>query len=110
MSRRKPLAVLAAALTALAAAAPAASASTARAPIVDPTVCQLLALSEGPFGPGMFLGGASLVSTLQTAGNSVGCPAPSPQQLLFPFGVPSLPSFLQQSSMPFGPQSAVPVP
>jgi hypothetical protein len=118
MSRRKPLAVLAAALTALAAAAPAASASTARAPIVDPTVCQLLALSEGPFGPGMFLGGASLISTLQTAGNSVGCPAPSPQQLLFPFGVPSLPSFLQQSSMPFGqqssmpfgPQSAVPVP
>ena len=110
MSRRKPLAVLAAALTALAAAAPAASASTARTPIVNPTVCLLLDISENPFGPGMLPGGASLITTLQTAGNSVGCPALSPQQLLFPFGLPSLPSVLQQSAMPFAQQSALPVP
>jgi hypothetical protein len=117
LSRRKPLAVLAASVTALAAAmttlaaaAPAASASTARTPIVNPTVCLLLDISENPFGPGMLPGGASLITTLQTAGNSVGCPALSPQQLLFPFGLPSLPSVLQQSAMPFAQQSAVPVP
>ena len=110
LSRRKPLAVLAAALTALAAAAPAASASTARAPIVNPTVCLLLDISENPFGPGMLPGGSSLINTLQMAGNSVGCPAPSPQQLLFPFGQPSLPSFPLQSAMPSAQQSAIPVP
>jgi ABC-type sugar transport system substrate-binding protein len=110
LSRRKSLAVLAAALTALAAAAPAASASTARAPSVDPTVCLLLNISENPFGPGMFPGGASLISTLQTAGNSVGCPALSPQQLLFPFGQPSLPSVPLQSATPLAQQSGVPVP
>jgi hypothetical protein len=92
LSRRKPLAALAALTAAIAVAVPAASANAAtpRAPIVDPTVCQLLTLTEGPFGPGMFIGGASLTNTLVGAGNMVGCAPPAPQQGLLPFG-PLLP-------------------
>ena len=89
LSRRKPLAALAGVTAALAIAVPAASASaaTSAAPTVDPTVCQLLSLSEGPFGPTMFLGGGSLQSVLKNAGSSVGCAAPAPGQGLFP-GLP----------------------
>jgi hypothetical protein len=92
LSLRKPLAALAAVTAALAVAVPAASANatTTRASTVDPTVCQLLTFSEGPFGPGMFIGGASLTSTLVNAGNSVGCTPPAPQQGLLPAG-PLLP-------------------
>lgn len=90
LSRRKPLAALAAVTAALAIAATTASASaaTTSAPAVDPTVCQLFNLSTGPFGPGMFLGGASLDATLAKAGSSVGCQAQptSPQQSLLPLG------------------------
>jgi hypothetical protein len=79
--RRSRLAALAAVTGALAVAIPATSASAATpatGPIVDPTVCQLLSITEGPFGPTMFIGGASLAHVLATAGNSVGCPAPTP--------------------------------
>jgi hypothetical protein len=85
-SRRKPLAALAGVTAALAIAVPAASASaaTSATPTVDPTVCQLLSLSEEPFGPSMFLGGGSLRSVLTNAGSTVGCAAPAPGQGLFP--------------------------
>jgi hypothetical protein len=86
-SRHKPLAALATVVTALAIAVPAATASaaTATGPTVDPQVCQLLNLAEGPFGPTQFLiGGASLGNVLNRAGASVNCPAPAPQQSLFP--------------------------
>lgn len=81
LSRRKPLAALAAVIAALAVAVPAASASptSATASTVDPTVCELLNITRGPFGPTMFIGGASLSNTLAAAGNSVGCVAPAPQ-------------------------------
>jgi hypothetical protein len=85
-ARRKPLAVLAAVTTALAVAVPAASASAATTQTVDPTVCQLLNVAQGPFGPSMFVGGASLAATLQGAGSSVGCPAPAAQPSLLPTG------------------------
>jgi hypothetical protein len=89
LSRRKPLAALAAVTAALAIAVPAASANAAT-PTVDPTVCQLLNFSEGPFGPGIFTGGASLTTTLVHAGNTVGCAPPAPQQGLLPIA-PFLP-------------------
>ena len=81
MSRRKPLAALAAVSTALAIAVPAATAGAAstRAGSVDPTVCQLINFSSRPYGPTMFMGGASLASVLASSGSSVGCPAPAPQ-------------------------------
>ena len=86
LSRRKPLAVLAGVTAALAIAVPAASASAATTPgpTVDPQVCRLLSLAEGPFGPAQFLGGASLGSVLMQAGSTVNCPAPTPQHTLFP--------------------------
>ena len=87
MSRRKPLAAVAA-VAALAVAAVAPNASAATTPTVDPTVCQLLAPNQGPFGtsfgPTMVPGGASLANVLATAGASVGCAAPaatSPQTM-----------------------------
>ena len=90
LTRRKPLAALAAITATLAVAASAASASaaTSAAPAVDPTVCQLFNVAMGPFGPGLFLGGASLDATLANAGSSVGCQAQpaSPQQPLLPIG------------------------
>ena len=86
LARRKPLAALAAVTTALAVAVPAASASAATTQTVDPTVCQLLNVAQGPFGPTMFLGGASLSATLQGAGSSVGCAPPAAQPSLFPPG------------------------
>jgi hypothetical protein len=85
--RRKPLASLATVVTALAITAPAASASaaTTSGPTVDPQVCQLLNFAQGPFGPAQFpIGGASLGAVLNQAGASVNCPAPAPQQSLFP--------------------------
>ena len=84
--RLKLLAPLATVVTALAIAAPAtASAATTAGPTVDPQVCQLLNLAEGPFGPTQFpIGGASLGNVLNQAGASVNCPAPPPQQPLFP--------------------------
>ena len=86
LSRRKPLAALAAVIAALAVAVPAASASTATttAPTVDPTVCQLTDIAVGTFGPTQFIGGASLANVLTSAGASVGCPAPPPQPSLLP--------------------------
>jgi polyisoprenoid-binding protein YceI len=87
-TRRKPLAGLAALTAALAVAVPASTASAAT-PTVDPTVCELINTAQGPFGPAMFIGGASLKATLQTAGGSVGCaPAPAPQgpAALLPIG------------------------
>ena len=86
LSHRKPLAALAAATAAIAVAVPTASASAAtpRASSVDPTVCQLLNLSSGPFGPTAFIGGASLATTLANSGASVGCAAPAPQKSLLP--------------------------
>jgi type IV secretory pathway VirB2 component (pilin) len=92
--RRKPLAALATVVTALAIVAPAASASaaTTAGPTVNPQVCQLLDFAQGPFGPTQFpIGGASLGSVLNQAGASVNCPAPPPQQSLFPT-FPSLPT------------------
>jgi hypothetical protein len=85
-SRQKPLAALAAVTAAVAIVVPAASASaaTTTAPTVDPTVCQLLNISMGPFGPTQFIGGASLASTLANAGASVGCAPPAPLPSLFP--------------------------
>jgi ABC-type sugar transport system substrate-binding protein len=87
LSRRKPLAALAAVTAALSIAVLTASASAATpAPNVDPTVCQLMNISLGPWGPGMFPGGASLDATLAKAGGTVGCQAQStsPQQSLLP--------------------------
>jgi hypothetical protein len=89
LSRRMPLAALAA--VTLAVAVPATSANAApnaatTTTTVDPTVCQLLNITEGPFGPGMFLGGGSLRNTLAHAGASVGCPAPPPPPSLLPGG------------------------
>ena len=85
-SRRKPLAALAGLTVALAVAAPAATASAATnsGPTVDPQVCTLLSIAEGPFGPAQFFGGAfggtSLGNVLRNAGSTVNCPAPAPQQ------------------------------
>ena len=88
LSRRTPLAALAAVTAALAVAVPVASASaaTTAAPTVDPQVCQLLNISMvGPFAPTQFLiGGASLAAVLANAGASVNCPAPAPQTPLLP--------------------------
>jgi hypothetical protein len=85
LSRQKPLAALAAVTAAVAIVVPAgASAATTTAPTVDPTVCQLLNVTRGPFGPTQFIGGASLASVLSTAGNSVGCAPPAPQASLLP--------------------------
>ena len=93
--RRKPLAALATGVTALAITVPAATASaatTTTSPTVNPQVCQLLDLAEGPFGPAQFpIGGASLGAVLNQAGASVNCPAPAPQQSLFPT-LPLLPT------------------
>lgn len=100
LSRRKSLAALASVTAALAVVVPAAgaSAATTSAPTVNPQVCQLLNLAEGPFGPTMFFGGASLNATLQQAGSTVNCPAPAPQQSLLP-GFPQL-GFGQQLLLP----------
>jgi hypothetical protein len=86
LSRPKPLAALAAVTAALAIAVPAtsASAATTTAPTVDPTVCQLLNITMGPFGPTQFIGGASLAAVLGNAGQSVGCAAPAPQPSPWP--------------------------
>jgi type IV secretory pathway VirB2 component (pilin) len=85
LSHRKPLIGLAAVTATLAVAIPAASANaatTAGSATVDPTVCQLLNFSMGPFGPTMFpLGGASLGATLAHAGQAVNCPAAPARQL-----------------------------
>jgi hypothetical protein len=88
LSSRKPVAALAAVTAALAIAIPAASANAAPAasPVVDPTVCQLLNFTQGPFGPGIFIGDASLTDTLTHAGDLVGCTPPAPEQGLMPFG------------------------
>jgi hypothetical protein len=51
---------------------------------VDPTVCQLLNIVQGPFGPTQFIGGASLADVLSKAGASVGCAAPAPKPSLLP--------------------------
>jgi hypothetical protein len=86
LSRRMPLAALAAVTAALAVAVPAASASAASttAPTVDPQVCQLLSSTSGPFSPALFFGGPSLAAVLSNAGNTVNCPAPAPQQSFLP--------------------------
>jgi hypothetical protein len=75
LSRPKPLAALTAVAAALAVAVPATTASAAptKALVVDPTVCQLLSFSMGPFGPTQYFGGASLATTLANSGASVGC-------------------------------------
>ena len=77
LSRRKPIVALAVVTAALAAAVPAASASAAVS--VDPTVCQLMVMPAGPFGPAAFPGAASLATTLANAGATVGCAAPAQQ-------------------------------
>jgi hypothetical protein len=102
LCRRKPVAALAAvtAACAIAVLAPSASAASSPAPTVDPTVCQLFNISTGPFGPGMFLGGASLDATLANAGSMVGCQA-QPQQSLLPIGQ-AQPTSPQQSLLPLG--------
>jgi hypothetical protein len=80
LSRRKPLAVVTAVIAAVAVAVPAASANAApTTSAVDPTVCQLLNTTMGPFGPTRGIGGASLASVLANAGSSVGCAAPAAQ-------------------------------
>ena len=84
LSRRKSLMAATAVTAALAVAVPAASANAATTPLVDPTVCQLLDLAKGPFGPTMGMGGSSLGDVLGRAGASVGCSAPAK---------PSLPAF-----------------
>ena len=84
LSRRKSQAALVALTAAVAVAVPASSASAqTAAPAVDPQVCSLLNTAQGPFGPGMFFGGASLDSVLANAGSSVGC-APAPAAPTFP--------------------------
>jgi hypothetical protein len=104
LSRRKPIALLAAIAATAAIAVPAATASAAKAdaPTVDPTVCQLTDLAAGPFGPGMFIGGTSLRNTLLAAGSSVGCAPPSPQTGLLPLG-PVAPAAPIGALGPFGP-------
>ena len=97
--RRMPLAALATVVAALAIAVPAATASaaTTSGPTVDPTVCQLLDFAQGPFGlSGFPIGGASLGNVLSQAGASVNCPAPAPQQSLFP----TFPTFPTSPSLP----------
>jgi hypothetical protein len=89
LSRRKSLMAATAVTATLAAAIPAASANAAT-PLVDPTVCQLLDLVKGPFGPTAGVGGSSLADVLGRAGTSVGCSSGS--QPSFP-SFPSLPSF-----------------
>ena len=85
LRRRKSLAALAALTAALAVAVPAsASAAATTTPTVDPTVCQLLNIASGPFGPTHLIGGASLATVLGHAGASVGCPAPAPTPSLLP--------------------------
>ncbi|HYZ30448.1 MAG TPA: hypothetical protein VE570_15400 [Thermoleophilaceae bacterium] len=88
LSRRKPIAALAAIAVTAAISVPAATASAATtdAPAVDPTVCQLTNLAAGPFGPGMFIGGTSLRNTLLAAGASVGCAPPPAQASPLPLG------------------------
>ena len=86
LSRRKSLMAVTAVTAALAAAIPAASANAAT-PLVDPTVCQLLDIVKGPFGPTAGPGGASLGDVLARVGGSVGCSAPA--QPTFP----SFPAF-----------------
>jgi hypothetical protein len=90
MLTRKPLAALAAITAAIAVSVPVAgaSAATTPGPTVDPTVCQLLNTTAGPFGPTRAIGGASLASVLANAGSSVGCAAPAAQPSLLP-GIPS---------------------
>ena len=77
LSRRKSLMAATAVTAALAVAVPAASANAATTPGVDPTVCSLLDLAKGPFGPAAGLGGSSLADVLSRAGASVGCSAPA---------------------------------
>jgi hypothetical protein len=87
LSHRKPLIGLAAVTATLAVAIPAASANaatTAGSATVDPTVCQLLNTTMGPFGPTRGIGGASLASVLANAGSSVGCAAAPAQPSLGP--------------------------
>jgi hypothetical protein len=86
VSRYKPLAGFAAVTAALAIAVPAASASAATptTPIVDPTVCHLLNIAMGPFGPTSLTGSASLADVLAHAGATVGCPTPAPQPSPWP--------------------------
>jgi hypothetical protein len=86
-SRRISLAALASVAAAVAIVAPAASAATTPTPTVDPQVCQLLTMTQGPFGPAQFLGGASLADVLSNAGGMVGCAAPAPQPSMFPGGL-----------------------
>jgi hypothetical protein len=89
--RRKPLAALAAITATLAVAVPvsSASAATTTTPTVNPTVCQLLNVASGPFGPTQLIGGASLAAVLAHAGGTVGCAAPAPNPSPLPF--PSFP-------------------
>jgi hypothetical protein len=95
-SHRKPFAALAGLAVALAVALPAATASaaTSSGPTVDPQVCTLLSIAEGPFGPTQFFGGAfggaSLGNVLQHAGSTVNCPAPAPQPSWPTIPLPSL--------------------
>jgi hypothetical protein len=89
LSRRKSLMAVAAVTATFAAAIPAASAHAAT-PLVDPTVCQLLNLVKGPFGPTAGVGGGSLADVLGRVGTSVGCTAPA--QPSFPT-FPGLPTF-----------------
>jgi type IV secretory pathway VirB2 component (pilin) len=89
LSRRMPLMALAAVTAAFAVTVPAANASVATNAdsAVDPTVCELLNSTRGPFGPSHFIiGGASLGSVLDGAGASVGCapPPPPPARPSFP--------------------------
>ena len=85
LSRKKPLAALAAVTAALAVALPAASASAQTpGPTVDPQVCQALNTTMGPFGPAQFIGGASLARVLAHAAATVNCPAPASQPSLLP--------------------------
>jgi hypothetical protein len=90
LSRRKSLMAVTAVTATFAAAIPAASANASGTPLVDPTVCQLLDLVKGPFGPTAGVGGSSLADVLSRAGASVGCAAGS--QPTFP-SFPGFPGF-----------------
>ena len=90
LSRRKSLAAVTAVTAALAVAAPTASADNAPAPIVDPTVCQLLDIAGGQYTQGY--GGGSLADVLKQAGASVRCSAPAGGQS--PQFVPQLVPFV----------------
>ena len=93
ISRRKSIMAATAVTAAFATAIPAASASAATTPLVDPTVCQLLDLVKGPFGPTAGVGGSSLADVLGKAGASVGCtPRSQPSFPSFP-GMPAMPAF-----------------